>query len=49
MSSKTAADDKICALEQASKIDELQTRANETEAGKNHLIAQLQGPMSIGS
>lgn len=37
-----AADNKICALEHARKIDELQTRLGEMEAEKNRLIAQLQ-------
>lgn len=37
-----AADNKICALERARKIDELQTRLGEMEAEKNRLCAQLQ-------
>lgn len=37
-----AADNKICALERARKIDELQTRLSEMETEKNRLIAQLQ-------
>lgn len=37
-----AADNKICALERARKIDELQTRLGEMESEKNRLIAQLQ-------
>lgn len=37
-----AADNKICALERARKIDELQTRVNDMEIEKNRLIAQLQ-------
>lgn len=37
-----AADNKICALERARKIDELQTRLADMETEKNRLIAQLQ-------
>lgn len=37
-----AADNKICALERARKIDELQTRLSDMETEKNRLIAQLQ-------
>lgn len=38
-----AADNKICALERARKIDELQSRCVEIEKEKSHLIAQLNG------
>lgn len=37
-----AADNKICALERARKIDELQSRLGEMEAEKNRLVTQLQ-------
>lgn len=36
-----AADNKICALERARKIDELQNRVIEMEKEKAHLIGQL--------
>lgn len=37
-----AAENKICALERARKIEELQTRLTEAENEKSRLIAQLQ-------
>lgn len=37
-----AAENKICALERARKIDELQTRLGELEAEKNRLLGGLQ-------
>lgn len=37
-----AADNKICALERARKIEELQTHLTEVENEKERLIAQLQ-------
>lgn len=36
-----AADNKICALERARKIDELQARLHEMENEKSRLVAQL--------
>lgn len=36
-----AADNKICALERARKIDELQNRVHDIEKEKAHLITQL--------
>lgn len=38
-----AADNKICALERARKIDELQCRVVEMEKEKAHLMGQLNG------
>lgn len=37
-----AADNKICALERARKVEELQMRLVEMESEKNRLITQLQ-------
>lgn len=37
-----AAENKICALERARKIEELQSRMADMETEKNRLIAQLQ-------
>lgn len=37
-----AAENKICALERARKVEELQTRLIEMESEKNRLITQLQ-------
>lgn len=37
-----AAENKICALERARKVEELQTRLVEMESEKNRLITQLQ-------